>query len=400
MLIAGVDRRFVQQATFTNNDTAVAVEHDAGQMVEQILALFPDTRTVVIVIGASELEQFWVRQTQQELARFEGRLNFVWTNDLSFAQLLNRCATLPPHSAILYGVLSLDANGEPQVEAQTLAQLHGVANAPLFGLSSPQFGRGIVGGPLLSIDELSHVTTRVALRILGGESPRGISTPTQLPGAPVFDWRELRRWRIDEARLPLGSVVEFREQSVWQRYRRPIVAAAAFAGVQTLVVIALVVNMVHLRRTDRSPSADATARVAPSTAGDVHAPTDGRDVTEVTQDQTALSSLSRRLMTAHEKERASVARKLHAPMAPCRNGSRNCPTSSPYSPPRSSRSPIRCTAGSRRSDWPPSRQVTATRCRQSRGCSSTSVRKTFRRACRTRWRWRCFACCRRRWKTR
>jgi two-component system sensor histidine kinase NreB len=43
----------------------------------------------------------------------------------------------------------------------------------------------------------------------------------------------------------------------------------------------------------------------------VHAPTDGRDVTEVTQDQTALSSLSRRLMTAHEKERASVARKLH-----------------------------------------------------------------------------------------
>jgi signal transduction histidine kinase len=128
----------------------------------------------------------------------ESRLTFVWTNDWSFTELLQRCATMPAHSAIFYGVLALDANGVPQIEEHTLRELHAVANAPIFGLHSTQLGRGIVGGPLLSIEDLSRNTANVALRLLQGESPRSIVTPTQVAGVPAFDWRELERWGIGE----------------------------------------------------------------------------------------------------------------------------------------------------------------------------------------------------------
>ena len=252
MLFAAVDRRFIEKATMADNDTAVAVAHDPPQMIENILKLLPDTKTVVVVIGASQLEQFWLNEVKHTFTRFEGRLTFVWTNDWSYSELLQRCATLPAQSAIFYGVLALDAKGVPQIEERTLRELHEVANAPIFGLHSTQLGRGIVGGPLLSIDDLSRNAANVALRVLRGESPRSIVTPAQVAGVPTFDWRELDRWGISEDRLDPGSTVHFREPTIWQRYRRPIIAAAALASIPALIAIALSANLVKRRRVERS----------------------------------------------------------------------------------------------------------------------------------------------------
>ena len=252
MLFAAVDRRFIEKGTMADNDTAVAVAHDPPQMIENILKLLPDTKTVVVVIGASQMEQFWVNEVKRAFEQFEGRLTFVWTNDWSFAELLQRCAALPAHSAIFYGVLAVDAKGVPQIEERTLRELHAVANAPIFGLHSSQLGRGIVGGPLLSIEDLSRNAANVALRVLRGESPRSIVTPTQVAGVPAFDWRELERWGIGEDRLDPGSTVQFREPTPWQRYRRPIIAAGALASVLALIVIALAANLVKQRRVEKS----------------------------------------------------------------------------------------------------------------------------------------------------
>jgi len=252
MLFAAVDRRFIEKATMGDNDTAVAVAHDPPQMIDNILKVLPDTKTVLVVIGASQLEQFWLNEVRHAFKRFEGRLTFVWTNDWSYSELLQRCATLPAHSAIFFGVLALDAKGVPQIEERTLRELHGVANAPIFGLHSTQLGLGIVGGPLLSIEDLSRNSANVALRVLRGESPRSIVTPIQVAGVPTFDSRELDRWGISEGRLDPGSKVQFREPTTWQRYRRPIIAAAALASVPALIAIALAANLVKRRRVEKS----------------------------------------------------------------------------------------------------------------------------------------------------
>ena len=180
MLLAGVDRRFVQNRALAANDTAVAVEHDPPQMIETILRLLPDTRTVFVVIGASQFEQFWLEELKRGLRRFEGRLTFIWTNELSFEEMLKACASLPPQSAIFYGTLSLDAKGVRHVEERTLSAFHAAANAPIFGLHSTQLGRGIVGGPLLSIEDLSRNTATVAVRMLRGESPQSLTAPCRL----------------------------------------------------------------------------------------------------------------------------------------------------------------------------------------------------------------------------
>ena len=153
-------------------------------MIDEILRLLPETRTILVVVGASQVEQFWLKEMKREFGRFAGRLQFIWTNELSFDEIVERCRTMPAQSAIFFAILALDGKGEPRIEGDTLASLHAVANAPMFALYG--IGRGIVGGPLLSTDELSRTTDAgrascARRRIAGRASRHRRSTPASRP---------------------------------------------------------------------------------------------------------------------------------------------------------------------------------------------------------------------------
>jgi PAS domain S-box-containing protein len=253
LLLASVDRRMLDKTTSMPARTvAVPFSNDGSKVIEAALALLPDTTTVYVVIGTSALEEFWRAEMNHELQGLKDRVSFPWIGKLSFNQLMKRSAKLPEHSIIFYSLFSVDADGVPQVEARTLTALHEVANAPVFGFHSGQLGRGIVGGPLLSIDELAENTTRAALRLLRGDSAADIKIQPLTPGAPVYDWRELRRWNIPESRLPSGSVVLFRQPTTWQQYRGPIIAGTSVALVETVLVVALLTIQVKRRRAEHA----------------------------------------------------------------------------------------------------------------------------------------------------
>jgi PAS domain S-box-containing protein len=90
----------------------------------------------------------------------------------------------------------------------------------------------------------------MALQILNG-TPASSTKPVFLgPAAPEYDWRELRRWGIDESRLPPGSVVRFRSPSVWEQYKWYIMAALAIIAVQAGLIVGLLLHRARRRRAE------------------------------------------------------------------------------------------------------------------------------------------------------
>ena len=187
VIFAALDVRAIRGATLTANDTTVTVSTDQRAIIENIRRTLPATTTIAVVTGDAPIERFWVEELRQIVPPFQDRIDFVFLNDLSFADMLTRVAALPPQSAIYYGDLVVDAQGIPHRQEEVLARLHAVANAPIFGQYDYQLGAGIVGGPLLSVRTLSLKTARVAVRILGGTLPSDIETPPQRLGDPEFD---------------------------------------------------------------------------------------------------------------------------------------------------------------------------------------------------------------------
>jgi len=247
-----VDQRHLQIATLNTNDSVVALRLDLPLLIEDILSVLPATTNIAIVMGNSALEKFWVEELRRELQPLTNRIGFTWLNQLSFDQIRARAATLPPRSAIFYGQMSVDASGIPHPEESALTELHAVASAPIFGVHDYQLGHGIVGGPLSPVRELGRQTALAAGRILRGESPGGIRPPPLGPGPRVYDWRELRRWGIREARLPPGSEVRLREMTFWQRHSWQIALVTSALVAQAAIILQLLANQARRRRAEQS----------------------------------------------------------------------------------------------------------------------------------------------------
>jgi signal transduction histidine kinase len=278
LVICGVDERFVLKPALRAGDAAVSSHQSLPGVVENILRVLPDTQKIVVVLGDSPLERFWRGEAGRQFARFANRVSIEWFNDLSLEQMRQRVAVLPAHSAVLYTILLTDAAGVPHERGAALAGLSEVSAAPIFSIYESELGHGVVGGggTNLSQQREGALAAAAALRALSGENPADPTIQIVDYETSVYDWRELKRWGIDLARLPAGSEIRFQPRPIWDEHRILIIAALAIFLLQAALLIGLVWQRIRRRRAEEE----------------------------------ALS-LSGRLITAHEDERRWLARELH-----------------------------------------------------------------------------------------
>jgi signal transduction histidine kinase len=276
VVISALDERFVHKSALRAGDSVVAIQQHLPRLVDNILRLLPDTQTIAVVLGDSPLERFWLDEAHKEFAQFANRVRLEWLNNLSLEQMRQRLATLPAHSAVLYSLMVTDAVGVPQQRGAALASLVEVSAAPIFSLYESELGHGVVGGPYHSQQRVGALTAAAALRALSGQIAADPVIQLVDYETPVYDWRELKRWRIDPKRLPAGSEIRLRPPSLWDEHRALILAALSIIALLAALSIGLVWQRIRRRRAEEE----------------------------------ALT-LSGRLITAHEDERRWLARELH-----------------------------------------------------------------------------------------
>jgi signal transduction histidine kinase len=248
MLVVAADKRRLGDLERDGNATAFGISLDLAGVVENILRILPSTTNIEVVTGNSPFERFWQTEFRRDTQRLNDRVRLNWLNDLPFEQIRGRLSMLPRNSAIIYFLLVVDAAGLPYEQERALDVLRQESNAPIFGIFDHQLGRGIVGGPLLPYQRVSRESARIALRILNGTPANRIQPVFLGPAQPEYDWRELRRWDINESRLPPGSLLRFRSPSLWEQYRWYVIAALAIMALQAVLITDLLLERARRRR--------------------------------------------------------------------------------------------------------------------------------------------------------
>jgi signal transduction histidine kinase len=246
MLLTTADQQLMQYSTLSANDAAVPVNINFAGSIENILRVLPDTTNTAVVIGNSPHEKEFLERMRRAFQPLTNRVTFTWFNELSFNEMMNRAAKLPPHSAIFWFGLIVDAAGVSHQGFEALTLVRAVANAPIFSFVDAYLGKGIVGGPLISVRDVGKATARTAVRILGGEKVGDIETAPIGFATPKFDWREIQRWHISESRLPPGSEILFRPPTAWEQYQWQIILIGAAFLLQSALIAGLVFE--HRRR--------------------------------------------------------------------------------------------------------------------------------------------------------
>jgi hypothetical protein len=311
-LLALAEERSFPTLDHRGNETMITTKIDHAGIIENILKVLPETTNVAVVIGNSSIERFWVEQMRAAFRPFESRVSFIWLNDLIFDEMLKRIATLPPRSAIYFAFILADAANVAREEDAVFPIIHGVASAPIFSERDGHFGRGIVGGPLISVDERSQKAASAAVRILRGEPPDDIKIPPIGLSTPKFDWREIQRWGISESRLPPGSEIYFRDPTAWDQYRVQILAIFAAFLVQCALICWLILE--HRRRhlaeiVARNSMSELSHMNRVSTVGELSASI-AHEISQPLTGMVTRASAARRWLTAErlniEKARAAL----------------------------------------------------------------------------------------------
>ena len=258
MLFTTVEQRRVRMTELTEYDTVVAVIHDFRFLFESFLRIAPDTKTVAIINGDSPNEQFWQSEMRRELQPLESRIEIRWYDKLSYEDLLKQTAALPPHSAIFWYQMIVDGAGVAHEGDRALTRLYQTANAPIFSHDDAFYGGEIVGGPMHSALGGSKRAAAVAIRVLGGERPGEIKTPSSNFAAPRYDWRELQRWKISERLLPPGAEIDFRKPTAWEVYRWQILLVGAVVALQAILIALLL----HERRRRQDAEVQSRQRMS------------------------------------------------------------------------------------------------------------------------------------------
>jgi C4-dicarboxylate-specific signal transduction histidine kinase len=133
---------------------------------------------------------------------------------------------------------------------EALEEIGQVANRPIVVDVERQVGVGGTGGFVVLTELVGTQAGRVTSRILNGESPASIPVTVTNAVRPVFDWRQLRRWNVDEAQLPPGSEIRFRELPFWRQYPWETAGISAALLVQASLIAALILEERRRRRAE------------------------------------------------------------------------------------------------------------------------------------------------------
>jgi PAS domain S-box-containing protein len=239
LLMVGIDERRFGGLAGTRDSVMLGVRLKLGGYMENVLRLLPETKNVHLVVGSSPFEKFWEKELLAEWQRFEGRVRLHPLSGHSVAQICELVKSLPEHSVVFYAVMNMDAAGVPHERESALKAIHAASNSPVFGPLPSQLGNGIVGGPFFPGELLADEGGAAAAKILNGTPASAIPLTVLDETSPTYDWRELRRWKIPESRLPAGSVVLFRDPSVWEAHRIAAILTLALIGLLTTLIASL-----------------------------------------------------------------------------------------------------------------------------------------------------------------
>src|SRR5262245_60421561 len=251
VVIAAVDDTTIARLKPPPNVTGATYRYTFRDAVASAKMLVPNLKKLALVGMPFELQSY-NRHFKEELPVATAGLEIIDLLGLPMADVLKRVAALPEDTAIIYTGIDIDGAGVVYYPPEALKIIAQKANRPIaIGVSS-WVGFGGTGGLITSASLVGADTADRVARRLEGDKP-DIPIVKGSFVQPIFDWRELQRFGVDERNLPKDSEIRFRPPSYWDQYRWMAITTIAIFFTQALMISSLLIE----RRRRRFAEADA-----------------------------------------------------------------------------------------------------------------------------------------------
>jgi signal transduction histidine kinase len=244
MVFAMLDDTDFARIKSSPNFTGVIVTLPLVDSINVARAVVPGLDTIALV-GDAWKGLVVYRNWGDEVSTAASGLTVVDLVGLKLSDVRNRVARLPAHSAIIYSAVFSDGEGKFYLPSVALGLIAQAANRPIVVAAETFLAPGGIGGYVLTPSAIGAEVARLAMKILDGANPMEVP-PVHGGVKPIFNWRQMQRWKVSESRLPPGSEIYFRELAVWETYRWQILLITMVVVTQAALITGLLYE--HRRR--------------------------------------------------------------------------------------------------------------------------------------------------------
>ena len=252
VLFAGLGRVPIDLKRLYPNSTAIGIADDTTGTVEMGLKLFPEVQNLLLVVDETTISEETRNEILASCKLHFPQLDYTWINSMMSKHEIQSVLSRFPHDSMVLFFPSHDyANGHNETLTAFVQNIGFDNMFPCLALDDTLIGNGVVGGSVIETHRLGHEAARVAAQILNADSAHRIPVK-DISARKIVDYSKFKSYEQFSGRIPLGSAVINKPETVWTRHWETILTVIA-------VVIALSVLQIiyfnwirHRLRTSRN----------------------------------------------------------------------------------------------------------------------------------------------------
>ncbi|PKL16089.1 MAG: hypothetical protein CVV49_18065, partial [Spirochaetae bacterium HGW-Spirochaetae-5] len=251
--IIPVEKRGGIEKKFKRKVAILPWRMDSAGTLRYALELFPETRRVVVVNGIHDEFLPFLPSAREDFAAWEGKIDFEYTMDLTYNEMIKRIGSLPPDCIVIYAPYFADKTGKSFIPVEVAVMVGKSANVPVFSLIDIYINSGIIGGSVLQSGIIGEQAGKFALDLIN----KRIALTEQITlvkpvYVPMFDWIQLNRSGGNISVLPPESVFLKRPLTLWGQYKVIVLASTAVFIIMIIFSSALVSRNRRLKAAEQS----------------------------------------------------------------------------------------------------------------------------------------------------
>lgn len=161
----------------------------------------------VLVISDNTLSGLANKALIENTAAKFDNLRCHYLSNVSVEEIIEKVQKLGDDWVILHASFHKDRLNHFFTAKEITSLISSNTNVPVYSMNDNIIGHGVLGGCMVRARTQAIMAAQIAGKILSGENPGNIPVITNSPNECMFDYIQLKRFKISSRLLPAGSVI-------------------------------------------------------------------------------------------------------------------------------------------------------------------------------------------------
>ncbi len=234
------------------NITGLAEDYDIKKTLDLALSLHPNTKTIAVVCdssstGTSNYLEF--KKIEPDYSSDYKIIELVyWTE----SELISALKNLPENTLVMRFAVWHTRDGVFLSEKRIKEIWDAYCSAPTYTSLGYLVHSGVIGG-LLNIGQVhGKLVAEMCFKILNGVNVNLIPIVRNSPTRPIFDYRMMKRYGINESMLPPETIIINRSFTFYEKYKNVVWSGILIILVLIGFVLVLSINIIMRKKAQQT----------------------------------------------------------------------------------------------------------------------------------------------------